>query len=466
MKKIKLLSLFLMLLIVSSINLISCELPGQVNEQVSEPEITSSGGDMFDTTSLITITSTDGATIYYTLDGSDPTESSNEYSGPFTITNDTTVKAIAMKLDFKDSEIQIKEYLNGASVIAISAGTNYSFILQRNGDLIGFGDNEYKQLGTGGVGDLEVPTKVASDVIAVDTSTKVTAFIDKDNKLYMMGSNDDGQFGDGTDYNIVEKSPKIIRSNVSKVSLSDSASGIITTDEKLLVSGSNGSGQIGQGSTTDKLSTFTSYSPNNIADVFLNDTNSYSTFIITTEDKKLLGTGPNNYNKLGLVGTNNRYVPEWVNKSNLEIKDVSSSFTHTLFLGSNGKLWGVGSNLDKQILNTDEDIYAFFTLIEEDVIGMTAGVNCTFYITDNNDLYAFGNNNWGRLGLGDTEDIVSTPTFVMANVKDVSSRFDHTLFLKTDGTVYAAGHNHSGCLGDGTRIDSTSPVVVILPIIN
>ena len=45
----------------------------------------------------ITITAEDGASIYYTLDGTDPTTSSTPYSTPFTLTETKTVKAIAAK---------------------------------------------------------------------------------------------------------------------------------------------------------------------------------------------------------------------------------------------------------------------------------------------------------------------------------------------------------------------------------
>ena len=54
----------------------------------------------------VSITSvTSGAAIYYTTDGSEPSASSSTYTGSFTISNTTTVKAIAIKADYTDSDV-------------------------------------------------------------------------------------------------------------------------------------------------------------------------------------------------------------------------------------------------------------------------------------------------------------------------------------------------------------------------
>ena len=54
------------------------------------------GEETFEESVEVSITcATEGAAIYYTLDGVDPSENSLEYTAPFTITATTTVKAIA-----------------------------------------------------------------------------------------------------------------------------------------------------------------------------------------------------------------------------------------------------------------------------------------------------------------------------------------------------------------------------------
>ena len=59
----------------------------------------------YDNLQLTISTTTSGATIYYTTDGSTPTTSSTMYTGPLSLTKNTTVKAIAVKEDFNNSDV-------------------------------------------------------------------------------------------------------------------------------------------------------------------------------------------------------------------------------------------------------------------------------------------------------------------------------------------------------------------------
>lgn len=70
---------------------------------VEAPVITPDGGS-FTGSQTVTITcATDGAAIHYTTDGAEPTASSTKYSGGFTITATTTIKAVAFVGEAKSS---------------------------------------------------------------------------------------------------------------------------------------------------------------------------------------------------------------------------------------------------------------------------------------------------------------------------------------------------------------------------
>ncbi|MBR4653866.1 MAG: chitobiase/beta-hexosaminidase C-terminal domain-containing protein [Kiritimatiellae bacterium] len=70
------------------------------------PRIASSQDEVFYSShNVITIScDTEGVEIRYTLDGEEPTDKSNLYTGPFTIDDTTTVKAKAFKADWFESE--------------------------------------------------------------------------------------------------------------------------------------------------------------------------------------------------------------------------------------------------------------------------------------------------------------------------------------------------------------------------
>ncbi len=76
---------------------------------------------------------TEGATIYYTTDGSDPTRDSNKYKGkPFRVTAPATIKAFAVKDDMNDSSIVSVSINKSDSTVEVN--TEFKPFIQDEGD--------------------------------------------------------------------------------------------------------------------------------------------------------------------------------------------------------------------------------------------------------------------------------------------------------------------------------------------
>ena len=106
-------------------------------QQLTTPEISPSSCDFNDGENVeVTISAVEDATIYYTLDNNTPTEDSDIYSTPLTISATTTVKAIAVKDGFINSAVAQAKYtkivsLTGSVTDAIAAYHNNA-----SGDII------------------------------------------------------------------------------------------------------------------------------------------------------------------------------------------------------------------------------------------------------------------------------------------------------------------------------------------
>ena len=80
------------------------------NQTVAAPTI--SGNSSFTESTQVSMSGPAGAEIHYTTDGSAPTAESTVYSEAFTLTETTTVKAIAIK-DGQSSEVVTKQFTKG-----------------------------------------------------------------------------------------------------------------------------------------------------------------------------------------------------------------------------------------------------------------------------------------------------------------------------------------------------------------
>lgn len=78
---------------------------------VSTPVIAPASGSYTNAVTVSITCATDGASIYYTTDGTTPSSSSSLYSGSFTLTANATVNAVAIKAGHTDSAVATASFI-------------------------------------------------------------------------------------------------------------------------------------------------------------------------------------------------------------------------------------------------------------------------------------------------------------------------------------------------------------------
>ena len=135
---------------------------------VATPTITGKT-PFYGSTEVTLACATDGASIYYTLDGTDPSAASTLYTGPFSITETTNVKAVAVSGD-ATSDVASKAFValtaystiaelnalennaqfafTGSAVVVASPSTRYTYIKDASGNSLIFGYGTQFEVGS------------------------------------------------------------------------------------------------------------------------------------------------------------------------------------------------------------------------------------------------------------------------------------------------------------------------------
>jgi alpha-tubulin suppressor-like RCC1 family protein len=287
-------------------------------------------------------------------------------------------------------------------VTMVAGGYGHSFFLKSDGSLWAMGFNNDGQLGDGGSEEAtNLPVRIATaNVTAVAAGEFHSLFITNGGALWAMGFNNDGQLGDGLGEFFTNRPELIVASNVTAASAGGSHSLFITNGGALWAMGQDGFGQLGDG----------------LKESFTNR-------------------------------------PELIVPSG--VIAVAAGFQHSLFLKSDGSLWGMGFNLDGQLgtgtfptsppygTNSPEEI------VPDNVTAIAAGDSFSLFLKTDGSLWGMGNNDAGQLGDGTTNNVAAPEEIVASNVVAIAAGEYFSLFLKADGSLWGMGDDVYGQLGDG-----------------
>ena len=308
----------------------------------------------------------------------------------------------------------------GSDWVAVAGGAAHSIGLKANGTLWGWGDNSYGALGVGlqshefGKTWTGTPAQIDSgtDWATVAAGTTYTLAAKNDGSFVAWGDNLYGQIGVG--YLLDRCTPTQVGTDAGWTSVAaGDERAVATRDDGTLwawQAGSRTPAQVGSARDWAHVWVGLHYS------------------VARKNDGSLWSWGDyNNAGELGVGDTLAHETPtqvgtdtDWniVSCGTAPVADdafTSDDTGHTLAVKDNGTLWAWGSNTNGELGLGTADTSAHATPVQvgtgTDWVWAAAGAHCSFAITLDGSLYAWGKNTNGRLGLGDTADR-ATPTLV------------------------------------------------------
>ncbi|XP_076159819.1 RCC1 and BTB domain-containing protein 1 isoform X2 [Alosa pseudoharengus] len=193
--------------------------------------------------------------------------------------------------------------------------------------------------------------------------------------------------------------------------------------------------------------------------------------LLATEDGDLYAWGHNGYSQLGNGTTNQGVAPVLVttNLQSKRITEVSCGSHHSMALTSEGEVYAWGYNNCGQVgsgstANQPTPRKVSNCLQNKHVVSLTCGQTSSMAVVDNGEVYGWGYNGNGQLGLGNNGNQL-TPCRLAALqgycVLQIASGYAHTLALTDEGLLYAWGANTYGQLGTGNKSNQLSPVQIM-----
>lgn len=271
--------------------------------------------------------------------------------------------------------------------------------------------------------------------------------------IYLWGDNTYGQMGDSNQLSIYNY-------NWRSITIGPSHTAAIGSDGTLWSWGYNSAGQLGDGTTVSKSS------PVQIgtATDWLTVATGASHTVATRSDGTMWTWGYNINGQLGDGTSVNKSTPTQVGlrdyKNSWSI--VSCGISHTIGLKSDGSIWAWGGNNAGQLGQGNTTHRSSPVQIGSSSWTMISVASNGEYVAGillGGSLFAWGNNTNGQLGTGDTTNY-SSPVVVSASSWSFVTAGQRNIVGIKSNKLWTVGLNTSGQIGDGTTTDRSALVQI------
>ncbi|CAE7789677.1 UVR8 [Symbiodinium sp. CCMP2456] len=235
---------------------------------------------------------------------------------------------------------------------------------------------------------------------------------------------------------------------------------VVSNLGQIWAAGDNSNGQLGTGSTLGQQA-FVHVEA--VGHKIVAVSAGYMHTAAITDSGELWTWGGNSWGQLGVGDTTDRHAPVKVSVNGQKIVAVAAGFWHTAAITDSGELWTWGRNFYGQLGvgdTKDRHTPVKVSVNGQKIVAVAAGDWHTAAITDSGELWTWGSNNHGQLGVGDIKDR-HAPVKVSVNGEKIvamAAGYMHTAASTDSGEVWTWGRNNYGQLGvGGATKDRRSP---------
>ncbi len=342
---------------------------------------------------------------------------------------------------------------------ALAVGGRHACLVRQDATVWCWGRNQHAQIGTGAVSAAEPsPVEVApahGSAFSVALGASHSCAPNGDGSVMCWGLNDSGQLGNGT-VTTPQLAPVAVETIGDAVHVSGGLANTcaIREDRSLWCWGRDDFGQLGQGmpgppSPVPREVTALGKTVEAVA------VGSEHVCALKT-DGTVWCWGVNSSGQAGTGATTETIlVPTQVAIPGDGVSHVAAGSHHTCVISGNDEVWCWGLNDDGQIgigsLASPQPSPVEVTALRGVASALDGGPSHTCALLDDGSLRCWGANDFGQVGDG-TTDPRPMPVPVLAlgsEVADVEAGVQFTCARKVDGSVWCWGDNGSGQLGQG-----------------